>query len=172
MQQSAVAVTTRVGLKGAFDVDLPLNAATLNERLYDIGIWLIERHIPHQARILWEPLQHQSAAESMNDLSHCNKVGQIRRLDATAPQASKLAHGLQIPARHQHRLPEARIAVSSAFPSILRQERTLETRPEAVIWRVLWKHGVSPQNKCRGLELLVVVSAPPQPPVQSRTSSL
>lgn len=57
MQQSAVAVTTRVGLKGAFDVDLPLNAATLNERLYDIGIWLIERHIPHQARIVWEALQ-------------------------------------------------------------------------------------------------------------------
>lgn len=57
MQQSAVAVTTRVGLKRAFDVDLPLNAATLNEHLYDIGIWLIERHIPHQARILWEPLE-------------------------------------------------------------------------------------------------------------------
>ena len=55
MQQAVVAVNTRVGPKGGFDVDLPLDAATLNERLYDIGLWLIERHIPHQARILWEP---------------------------------------------------------------------------------------------------------------------
>ncbi|MGY6251470.1 hypothetical protein ACXIUS_28730 [Bosea thiooxidans] len=55
MQQAVVGVTTRVGVKGAFDVDLPLDAATLNERLFDIGLWLIDRHIPHQARILWEP---------------------------------------------------------------------------------------------------------------------
>jgi hypothetical protein len=55
MQQTAVAVTTRVGLKGAFDVDLPLDVPMLNERLYEIGLWLIDRHIPHQARILWEP---------------------------------------------------------------------------------------------------------------------
>ena len=54
MQQAVVAVTTRVGVKGAFDVDLPLDAATLNERLFDIGLWLIDRHIPHQARILWD----------------------------------------------------------------------------------------------------------------------
>lgn len=55
MQQTAVAVTTRVGLKGAFDVDLPLDVPMLNERLYEIGLWLMDRHIPHQARILWEP---------------------------------------------------------------------------------------------------------------------
>ncbi|SDH31967.1 MULTISPECIES: hypothetical protein [Bosea] len=55
MQQTAVAVTIRVGLKGAFDVDLPLDVPMLNERLYEIGLWLIDRHIPHQARILWEP---------------------------------------------------------------------------------------------------------------------
>lgn len=55
MQQSAVAVTTRVGVKGAFDVDLSLDVSMLNERIYEIGLWLIDRHIPHQARILWEP---------------------------------------------------------------------------------------------------------------------
>lgn len=55
MQQSAVAVTTQVGPKGAFDVDLPLDVTILNERLYEIGLWLIDRHIPHQAQILWEP---------------------------------------------------------------------------------------------------------------------
>lgn len=59
MQQAVVAVTTRVGVKGAFDVDLPLDAATLNERLFDIGLWLIDRHIPHHARILWEPYHRQ-----------------------------------------------------------------------------------------------------------------
>ncbi|MGO4171954.1 hypothetical protein [Bosea sp. TAF32] len=55
MHQAVVAVTTPVGLKGDFDVDLLLDTATLNERLFAIGLWLIERHIPHQARILWEP---------------------------------------------------------------------------------------------------------------------
>lgn len=55
MERAVVAVTTRVGSKGAFDVDLPLDTATLNERLFDIGLWLIERHIPHQARVVWEP---------------------------------------------------------------------------------------------------------------------
>lgn len=44
MHQAVVAVTTPVGLKGDFDVDLPLDTATLNERLFAIGLWLIERH--------------------------------------------------------------------------------------------------------------------------------
>lgn len=55
MQQAVVAVTSQVGPRRAFDVDLPLDTATLNERLFDIGLWLIERHIPHQAHIHWEP---------------------------------------------------------------------------------------------------------------------
>lgn len=59
MQQSGVAVTTRVGPKGDFDVELPIDAATLNERLFDIGVWLVERRIPHQALISWEPCNHR-----------------------------------------------------------------------------------------------------------------
>lgn len=54
-RHAVVAVTTRAGPKGTFEVDLPLDAATLNERLFEVGLWLIERHVPHQARIVWEP---------------------------------------------------------------------------------------------------------------------
>lgn len=49
-----VGITTQVGMEGAFRVDLPL-AGDLNERLFAIGLWLIERRIPHQARVLMEP---------------------------------------------------------------------------------------------------------------------
>jgi hypothetical protein len=66
VQQSAVAVTMRIGLKGAFTVDLPLDVTMLNERLYEIGLWLIDRHIPHQARILWEP-DHRRIRISFTD---------------------------------------------------------------------------------------------------------
>jgi len=38
-----------------YQVDLPLEPFTLNERLFDIGIWLFERKIPHQTRIQMEP---------------------------------------------------------------------------------------------------------------------
>lgn len=50
-----VNVTTRVGAEGPHRVDLPLDPGTLNERLFDIGVWLVERDIPHQARVLMEP---------------------------------------------------------------------------------------------------------------------
>jgi hypothetical protein len=49
-----VSITTRVGAEGAFRIDLPL-AGDLNERLFAIGLWLIERKIPYQARVLMEP---------------------------------------------------------------------------------------------------------------------
>lgn len=55
MKKLAVAITTTVGIEGAIKVDLPLEAGSLNERLFEIGLWLIERNIPHQARILMEP---------------------------------------------------------------------------------------------------------------------
>ena len=48
-------ITLRVGREGPYRVDLPLEPRTLNERLFDIGLWLIEREIPHQARVLMEP---------------------------------------------------------------------------------------------------------------------
>lgn len=55
MKTPFVAITTSVGVEGAIKVDLPLDAVSLNERLFEIGVWLIERNIPHQARILMDP---------------------------------------------------------------------------------------------------------------------
>lgn len=55
MGRQTIHVTTRVGAEGPFRVDLPLAAGDLNERLFEIGIWLIDRSIPHQVRILMEP---------------------------------------------------------------------------------------------------------------------
>jgi hypothetical protein len=52
-------VTTRAGSKSTFDAALPLEAATLNERLFHIGLWLIEIHIPRQACIVWGPHHRQ-----------------------------------------------------------------------------------------------------------------
>lgn len=59
IQRQTVAVTTRVGSEGSYRIDLPLDPGTLNERLLDIGLWLIERKIPHQARVLMEPAQER-----------------------------------------------------------------------------------------------------------------
>jgi len=55
MQTQTVKLTTSVGAEGPYRVDLPLDVRTLNERLFDVGLWLIEREIPHQARVLMEP---------------------------------------------------------------------------------------------------------------------
>ncbi len=62
-----VNVTTRVGAEGPFRVDLPLDPGSLNERLFDIGVWLVEREIPHQARILMEP-EHERLRVSFPNL--------------------------------------------------------------------------------------------------------
>lgn len=53
--KAAVGITTRAGTGGCFRVDLPLFAGHLNERLLQIGIWLVELRIRHQARVLMEP---------------------------------------------------------------------------------------------------------------------
>lgn len=55
MSKRHVNVTTGVGAEGPYRVDLPLDPRTLNERLFDIGLWLVQRDIPHQARVLMEP---------------------------------------------------------------------------------------------------------------------
>lgn len=55
MRKQTVALTTCVGAEGPYRVDLPLDPGSLNERLFDIGLWLVERKIPHQARVLMEP---------------------------------------------------------------------------------------------------------------------
>lgn len=62
-----VNVTTRVGTAGPHRVDLPLDPGKLNERLFDIGLWLVERDIPHQARILMQP-EHERLRVSFPDL--------------------------------------------------------------------------------------------------------
>lgn len=67
MSTRHVNVTTRVGTEGPHRVDLPLDPGSLNERLFDIGVWLIEREIPHQARILMEP-EHERLRVSFPDL--------------------------------------------------------------------------------------------------------
>lgn len=66
MQKSGIAVATVIGTAGPFAIDLPLELSTLNERLFDIGIWLIEREIPHQARIVMEP-EHRRIRVSFPD---------------------------------------------------------------------------------------------------------
>ena len=66
MQKPIVIVSTRVGAEGPYRVDLPLDPGTLNERLFDIGVWLVERDIPHQARVLMEP-EHERVRVSFPD---------------------------------------------------------------------------------------------------------
>lgn len=66
MQKQTVNLTTRVGVEGPYRVDLPLDVRTLNERLFDIGLWLVERDIPHQARVMMDPL-HERVRVSFPD---------------------------------------------------------------------------------------------------------
>ncbi|MGO4671180.1 hypothetical protein [Bosea sp. 2RAB26] len=66
MQKSGIAVTTVIGSARSFAIDLPLEPFTLNERLFEIGLWLIEREIPHQARIAMEP-EHRRIRVSFPD---------------------------------------------------------------------------------------------------------
>ena len=44
MPKQIVSVTTKVGTEGPYRLDLPLDPGSLNERLFDIGVWLVERH--------------------------------------------------------------------------------------------------------------------------------
>lgn len=66
MSKRHVNVTTRVGAEGPYRVDLPLDPGSLNERLFEIGLWLVDRDIPHQARILMEP-EHERLRISFLD---------------------------------------------------------------------------------------------------------
>ncbi len=66
MRKQTVKLTTRVGFEGPYRVDLPLHPNTLNERLFAIGLWLIERDIPHQARVVMEP-EHERVCVSFSD---------------------------------------------------------------------------------------------------------
>lgn len=66
MQKQTVLLTTHVGTNGKHHVDLPLDLGSLNERLFEIGLWLIEQGLPHQARILTEP-QHSRLRVSFTE---------------------------------------------------------------------------------------------------------
>lgn len=68
MEKQPVKLTTRVGAEGSYRVDLPLDLGALNERLGDIGLWLVEREIAHQARVLMEPA-HERVRVSFPDAS-------------------------------------------------------------------------------------------------------
>lgn len=72
MQKSGIAATTRDGIAGTFSIDLPLEPITLNERLFDIGIWLGDHEISHKARILMQPERR------------CMRVSFLDAKDATA----------------------------------------------------------------------------------------
>ena len=55
-----------LGTAGSLSIDLPLELLMLNERLFDIGLWLIERKIPHHARIVMQP-EHRRIRVSFPD---------------------------------------------------------------------------------------------------------
>ena len=55
MAPQTVSATTEIGCEGVFRVDVPLDPPTLLPRLHDIGIWLVEWQIPHQARVSMQP---------------------------------------------------------------------------------------------------------------------
>lgn len=42
-----------------YAVDLALDAETLNEQLFGVGIWLAEWRIPHQAKVSMQPARHR-----------------------------------------------------------------------------------------------------------------
>lgn len=56
---SGTAVRMDLGVQNANEVDLPLDPSTLNERLMEVGLWLVEWQIPHQARVSMQPHRHK-----------------------------------------------------------------------------------------------------------------
>lgn len=67
MSKRHVNVTTHSGAEGPYRVDLPLDPGTLNERLFEIGLWLVERDIPHRTRVRLEP-EHERLRVSFPDV--------------------------------------------------------------------------------------------------------
>ena len=66
IQRSGISVTTPVDVVGGLSIDLPLEPRILNEHLFDIGLWLMEREIPHQVRISMEP-KHRRIRVSLSN---------------------------------------------------------------------------------------------------------
>ncbi|WP_141740119.1 hypothetical protein [Bosea sp. BIWAKO-01] len=55
MSDQLIAIAPDVGRAAHYAVNLALDADTLNEQLFGVGIWLAERHIPHQAKVSMQP---------------------------------------------------------------------------------------------------------------------
>jgi hypothetical protein len=55
MSDRHLAITTDGGRAGRYMVDIALDADTLNEQLLDVGLWLVEWHIPHRAKVNMQP---------------------------------------------------------------------------------------------------------------------
>jgi hypothetical protein len=58
MSKTRLALTTNAALAAPFEVDLPMVSDMLNEQLFEIGMWLIDREIAHQARVLIQPAEN------------------------------------------------------------------------------------------------------------------
>lgn len=56
MDRSPIESARSAVTEATFPVDLPLDPGTLNERLFDIGLWLSEHQMPHRARVTMEPM--------------------------------------------------------------------------------------------------------------------
>lgn len=59
MSDRHIAIAPDVGCAGFYLVDLALDTDTLSERLFDVGIWLVEWRIPHQAKVSMQPTRHR-----------------------------------------------------------------------------------------------------------------
>jgi hypothetical protein len=70
MTPQYAATSTHVD-RGSYKVDVPLDPPTLLPRLHDIGIWLMEWEIPHQARVSMQP-RHDRLRISFPDERHAH----------------------------------------------------------------------------------------------------
>ena len=59
MSDRQIAIASEVEPAGHYLVDLTLDAETLNEQLFDVGLWLFEWQIPHQAKVSLQPARHR-----------------------------------------------------------------------------------------------------------------
>lgn len=55
VEKQKVLASVTANERGPHEVDLVLDASTLNERLEEIGLWLMDWQIPHEAKISMLP---------------------------------------------------------------------------------------------------------------------
>ena len=103
MKTPSVGTKTSVGVDGEQGRSA-LYAGSLNERLFEIGLWLTQRDIPHLARILMEP-EHGRIR-----LSFADSITAEAFRDRFGPQLNTCAAA----AFHRHRLTAAWAALDPA----------------------------------------------------------